>query len=137
MSKQTSYEESMHATVIRKDKPSVNSHVKVSGPITVTSGIATIGKEKTRDVSKRVYQTLDNSDDVSDMKNSITYVSRSLANKITMSRTAKGLTRAQLGARANLLTSDIDGVENAKSVYKQSVIGKINKALGTSFTKRD
>lgn len=132
----TEYQQSMTNVVIRKDKPSVNSHIKVSGPIKDLS-ISTKTKEKVQDVSKIVHRVLDTSDDIGDMKKCVTMYTRALGNKVGMSRTAKGFTRAQLGARAYLLTSDIDDVENAKGPFRQSVLDKINKAMGTNFSKRD
>jgi ribosome-binding protein aMBF1 (putative translation factor) len=83
-----------------------------------------------------LYRTLDSSEAV-DQKAVLPTFSKTLGQKISRVRAEKGLSRKQLAGQISETEGVLGGVERGDSVFKQPLLTKINRALGTSFTRAD
>lgn len=128
------YEEDWKQVVIKK----VTKSNVVSVPKDTSSSSSgfkkTFGGNKNVNVlSKKQYSSLD-SDDVSKPKT----FSTTLGSKIAAARNEKGMTRKTFAqSLSSVSENDIAQVETGKMIFNQNLLNKINRSLGTSFTKND
>jgi len=136
--------------VLRKRKPQLNSSIKIRGPLSASSAsssdgsrvggssVATVARQNSRSLAPTKFRLLDG-DDAQEMKKAVVKVSRSLGVKISVARASHDPPMAQkdLAARCSVKESVISDFEAGRGAFDSSLLQKINRALGTSFSKKD
>jgi ribosome-binding protein aMBF1 (putative translation factor) len=135
--------------VLRKRTSLHKGPVKINGPLSVRtnpfdksklgdSSIATLHRQTGQNLAPTKFRALDG-DDPEEMKKAIVKVSRSLGSKIATARASleTPMTRRDLAVKCSVKESLITDFETGKALFDISLLQKINRALGTSFSKKD
>lgn len=132
--------------VFRKKTTPSRGPIKLNGPLSVLSEspdkaiagdshVATTTRQTGQTIAPTKFRALDG-DDPEEMKKAIVKVSRSLGSKIATARSSI-MTRRDLAAKCSVKESVITDIETGRAIFDSSILQKINRALGTSFSKKD
>lgn len=91
------------------------------------------GNKPTNLLSKNQFNKLDSNEEVTKPL----LFSKTLGSKIAAARNQKGLDRKKLAMALSITEGDIGTIETGRMVFNQNLLNKINKQLGTHFTKSD
>src|SRR3989304_2346868 len=91
---------------------------------------------KQNNINQNLKKLENDSDDEDNLKPKIKTVNLNLQIKIQQQRTQLNMTQKELAKKCNLLLSDIQDLENGKTLLDQNKINKVSKVLGISLSNK-